>query len=456
MTRCGGGDYWSTIFFYRVKLHFGGDPPQLPSSSQLLSTGAMLPAQSCAAACTATSHQPALLQLAAKTAPEFMKTEEYLACHASLRAQAGAAAEPAGRPPCVRTMVWRLALPLLAAAHAATAAPPSVAGHTAIADAVVAAMNGPLSAGVPQLLALLDEKAAWCDPFPSCHHGKTNITSFLRSLPASTVAVGSVGGMMVTLSFSFPGSDASCLYTADQHLSWNLSSSTAGTEALTVNYVHWVYNASAFEASLGSCLGPAAAQAWQQHTRGGGGGDDHIVGGALHTSREDRSSDLKVVMDYVVSLQNSISAQALICDLLLPSARYCDPFPLSCAIGRSGCREMKGLPPDNSSSLPDIAAVLAAATTESTSEHCRAASVRPLMATGPVTGAMYLVYSSVSRGALGRAAKHRLHHTFAIWDLAPPNATAAPPDRQHRHRGAHGELVPLLSSFSWFMPDHNV
>ena len=343
-----------------------------------------------------------------------------------------------------------LVLPLLAllplrAAHAAAPLQPSLAEHTKTRDAIVAAMNGKLSEAVPQFLALLDEHdddARWCDPFPSCHYGMKNISVFLRSLPPSTdvallaepmVTVGTVGGMMTTLSFSFPGSDASCLYTADQHVSWNISRSTS-TDRPKVNYVHWVYNASEFEAATRGCRGPAAAQALREQW--------------FHGHTKERSNDLQVVKDYVVSLQYSVSSQALVCDLLLPASRYCDPFPRSCAIGRSGCREMKGLPPgDNSSSNLMINAAAAA------SEQCRPGSVRPLMATGPATGAMYLAYSSASRAAalLGQM-KHRLHHTFAIWQLAPPNNATG----SHRHRGAGGELVPMLASFDWFMPNHNV
>ena len=41
------------------------------------------------------------------------------------------------------------------------------------------------------------------------------------------VTVGSVGGMMSTVTFALPGDDASCLYTADTHWSWNLSTSSS-------------------------------------------------------------------------------------------------------------------------------------------------------------------------------------------------------------------------------------
>ena len=135
-----------------------------------------------------------------------------------------------------------------------------------------------------------------------------------------------------------------------------------------------------------------------------------------------------------------------VCDLLLPTARYCDPYPTDCALGRDGCRRMKGLPPDGGAPAPR-------GTLRAAGEQCRPSSVRPLMATGPATGAVYLAYSSAARHGAGGAVTHHLHHTLAIWDLAPPNGSAA---QRQRRRGRGGERVPMLASFSWFMPRRNV
>jgi len=85
------------------------------------------------------------------------------------------------------------------------------ADHAIVRDTIVAAFNNFTS--VPSKLgALLEEEADWCDPYPShCVHGKAAINKFLNSMPAGTdtillaapmVTVGSVGGMMTTLSFS--------------------------------------------------------------------------------------------------------------------------------------------------------------------------------------------------------------------------------------------------------------
>ena len=64
---------------------------------------------------------------------------------------------------------------------------------------------------------------------------------------------------------------------------------------------------------------------------------------------------------------------------------------------------------------------------------------------GPATGAAYMAYSSARRGKLfGRLGSHKLHHTWAIWELAPLNGSAPTPP------------VPMLASFDWFMPDRNV
>lgn len=120
--------------------------------------------------------------------------------------------------------------------------------HAVVRDAIVEAMND-FSSAPAKFLSLLEDDANWCDPYPACQHGKANISKFLHSMPPGTdtillpepmVTVGSVGGMMTTLSFSWPGAASSCLYSADQHVSWNLSSS-ATTGKPKLNYVRWVY-----------------------------------------------------------------------------------------------------------------------------------------------------------------------------------------------------------------------
>ena len=68
-------------------------------------------------------------------------------------------------------------------------------------------------------------------------------------------------------------------------------------------------------------------------------------------------------------------------------------------------------------------------------------SVRPLLPSGPITGATYIAYSSASRK--GGRLTHKLHHTWAMWDVAPSNSSQQAP-------------APMLASFDWFMPDHNV
>lgn len=303
--------------------------------------------------------------------------------------------------------------------------------HAAVRKVIIEAMNDFVTAPAA-LLSLLEDDADWCDPFPTCVHGKNNISTFLYSMPEGTdtvllaesmVTVGTVGGMMSTLSFSWPGADASCLYTADQHISWNLSSSST-VAVPKLQYVRWVYNASEFDEAIGTCLGPSAAARTSRWRR------THIQGGG-------READLEAVKEYVVSLQYNLSAQALICDLLVPTARYCDPYPVRCAVGRKGCREMKGLPPDGDD---PIEREHSPSTTQ-----CRPGSVGPLLPTGAITGAMYMAYSSATRSQIGgrHLLTHKLHHTYAIFELAPPNSTQHAP-------------APLLASFDWFMPDHNV
>ena len=118
-------------------------------------------------------------------------------------------------------------------------------------------LNPAVAAAPAKFLPLLEDGANWCDPYPSCHHGKANISAFLDGMPVGTdaallagpmVTVGSVGGFMSTVSFALPGTDPSCLYTADQHISWNLSSivsgARAGVAAPKLSYIRWVYNAS--------------------------------------------------------------------------------------------------------------------------------------------------------------------------------------------------------------------
>ena len=307
--------------------------------------------------------------------------------------------------------------------------------HAAVASTIIEAMNDFASAPA-QLLGLFDDDAddaAWCDPYPQgCARGKANISSFLHSMPAGTdtamlaeplVSVGSVGGMMTTLSFSWPGSHPACLYTADNYVSWNIT----GNAQPKVNYVRWVYNATEFDEAIGICLGQSAVHTVVQEA---------VASASGSASRE---PELQAVRDYVVGLQHSLAQEALICDLLTPTARYCDPYPTSCAYGRAGCRAMKGLPNDTSTME-----TRAGAASPSRQYQCRPGSVRPLMPTGPATGAVYLAYSSASRDqATGKLSSHKLHHTWAMWDLAPVGTTQRAP-------------APMLASFDWFMPDHNV
>ena len=311
------------------------------------------------------------------------------------------------------------------------------ADHAAVRDTIIAAFNN-FSSVPSTMLALLDAEADWCDPYPSCVHGTAAIGKFLSSMPPGTdtillaepmVTVGPVGGMMTTFSFSWPGAAESCLYTADQHVSWELATTTADSTP-TLAYVRWVYNASEFDEAISGCLGPAAARRAQS------GGE------------EDREADLQKVKDYIVSLQKSIPQQALICDLLVPTARYCDPYPVRCATGRSGCRAMKGLPP---SSPPSSSSPLGVEQqpVQSPSVQTRPASVRPLMPTGPVTGATYIAYSSAERNSRGKLAAHKLHHTWAVWELAPLNGSTPGP-------GLPTPPAPMLASFDWFMPEHNI
>lgn len=345
--------------------------------------------------------------------------------------------------------MWSVLLPmLLHVARATSKDEPSSPAHMAVRNTIIEAMNGPFAAAPAKFLPLLEDGANWCDPYPSCHHGKANISAFLDGMPVGTdaallagpmVTVGSVGGFMSTVSFALPGTDPSCLYTADQHISWNLSSivsgERAGVAAPKLSYIRWVYNASQWATALSACLGPATAAAripalapaWPT-----GRGASTGSGGA------GRTAELQAVKDYVVSLQFSVPAQALICDLLLPTARYCDPFPTDCAIGREGCRAMKGLPPN----VDEHAGV----TGTPASEQTRPASVRPLFPTGPSTGGMYLVYSSAKR--VGGRVDHKLHHTWAIWDLAPVGSNAA-------SNASRTAPAPMLASFDWFMPDYD-
>ena len=364
----------------------------------------------------------------------------------------------------------------VARATLAPAPGPPQYDHAAVRDAIVAAMND-FATAPSALLALLEDEAEWCDPFPDCVYGKENISAFLNSMPPGTdtvllaepmVTVGSVGGFMSTLSFSWPGKADDCLYTADQHVSWNVSTSntggTGGSGAAPpkLQYVRWVYNASEFDSAIQGCLGRQMAAVGPQMAAA------RVCRRTL-AATPGREADLVTVKDYVVGLQYSLAAQARICDLLVPTARYCDPFPVRCAIGRSGCREMKGLPPgeeaeaqpegqkgleaalplmaigSSASEIGSSASEIGSSASEigsSASEQCRPASVRPLMPTGPITGAMYIAYSSASRNALGTLS-HKLHHTWAIFELAPPNSSQPAP-------------APLLASFDWFMPDHNV
>lgn len=316
-----------------------------------------------------------------------------------------------------------------------------VGPHDTIAADIIDAMNH-YDRAPDRLLRLFGEAGGepeWCDPYPdSCHRGVSNISAFLQRMPAGTgsillaepmVDVGDVGGMMTTTSFSWPGNDPYCLYTADRYVSWSLAGREDSLQDSPpkINSLRWIYNATEFALAASRCLGPGA-----------------IHGSHATRVSRSRAHELEAVRDYVIGLQYSLADEALICDLLVPTARYCDPFPTSCAFGRAGCRFMKGLP-NATFETPARAGSLRSegdAAPPSRQYHCRPASVRPMMPTGPATGAVYLAYSSSERDEQGRLT-HELHHTFAIWDLAPADTPQTQP-------------APMLSRFDWFMPARNV
>ena len=105
---------------------------------------------------------------------------------------------------------------------------------------------------------------------------------------------------------------------------------------------------------------------------------------------------------------------------------------------------MKGLPPDNDSEglVPESPKT----DVGYRSLQTRPSSVRPLMASGPTTGAMYMVYSSAKRTTISGQLTHKLHHTYAIWDLAPVKMSAS----------GNEPPAPMLASFDWFMPEDNI
>lgn len=356
---------------------------------------------------------------------------------------------------CTLPFHYLLLLLLLGVLHRTSAAAVTDADHQAIRDTIVEAMNGDFSSAPAKYLALFEDDAvahnAWCDPYPACYRGLKNISIFLQSVPENTyvallpeamVSVGTVGGMMTTVSFSFNGERPSCLYTADTHVSWNITASTSTSATPKINVMRWVYNASEFATALHDCTNNAAYGAgaavggrWtdrMQRAEGGG-----------------RDADLQAVKDYVVSLQYSYPDQALICDLLVDGARYCDPFPESCAYGRNGCRAMKGLPPNTGARDGRVSAAASGGAAAGKGKgkgkgkgQCRPGSIRPMYPTGPTTGATYIAYSAVSRNSPAGPVKYTLHHTFAMWDLAPVNTS-------------HRSPAPMLASFDWFMPNHN-
>ena len=48
-------------------------------------------------------------------------------------------------------------------------------------------MNGELATnGFPKFLALLEEDSDWCDPYPTCYHGKANVAKFFATVPQGT------------------------------------------------------------------------------------------------------------------------------------------------------------------------------------------------------------------------------------------------------------------------------
>lgn len=310
------------------------------------------------------------------------------------------------------------ALPLLLVVAGCTAVPLPAAGvdpqHSAVRDLLVTVMNN--FSRVDDLLPMFDNSSEWCDPYPTCYQGLAgdkSIPAFLHSLPSGTQAMllpetmvinGPVAGLLCTVSFVFPGDSPSCLYTAEQHVSWRIRGAAAeagGGGVPQLEYLRWVYNASAFDVAARGCAGAAAPPAPRRASVPAPG-----AGAALQE-----------VYDYVLyQCQYSPQTWIRICDLLAPGARYCDPYPTDCVTGPAACR-----------------AELARA--GRSARWSRPSSVRPLMRSGPATGAMYVHFSEV-----GNDGAATLHRTFALWTLANSSSLA----------GVAAGPAPLLSRWDWF------
>lgn len=257
---------------------------------------------------------------------------------------------------------------------------------------------------VEELLPLFDDDSQWCDPYPLCYQGFAQISKQIRSLPIGTqslmlsepmVANGAVAGFLSTLSFSFPGEAPGCLYTDDQHVSWRLRG--GGDGAPKLDYLRWVFNPSVLQDSLRSC-----GLSSRPHTAGGG-----------------TEGEVRAVHDYVLPIMYSPQTFHLICDIIAPDGRYCDPYPERCVIGPDACRSNFG---DHSSG------------------QARPASIRPLMITGPSTGAFFVHFSTASRSGSTVRGLKLVHQTFALWTLANTTGRAA----------SAGAPTPLLSNWEWF------
>lgn len=272
--------------------------------------------------------------------------------------------------------------------------------HNAVRDLVQMVMNN--FSRKDELLSLFDEDSQWCDPYPLCYQGVANISQHLHSYPDDTESLlladpmvinGAVAGFMSTLSFSFPGDDDSCLYNDDQHVSWRLREADDGQ--LKLDYLRWVYNATTLADALRGCGSSTPVRA-----------------------AADTDGSVRAVHDYVLPLMYSPKTFPLICDIIAPDGRYCDPYPETCVVGPDACRTIF---------------------TEGSGQS-RPASIRPLMKSGPLTGAFFVHFSMASReGSTVHGTKHELHQTFALWSVANSSeaATGSAP-------------APLLSSWEWF------
>lgn len=183
-------------------------------------------------------------------------------------------------------MLQLLVLAAAAVAQAVGAGDGDTYDHAAVRDIIVDAMNGDYLSSHPPSTSLSpdgDNAVSWCDPYPTCYHGKPNISTFLHAMPKGTdtallpdplVTVGSVGGMTTVYSpsvFLVRATVASTLRmrtcrgpsaaagssstTMDRDGAGVLRKATTTTPQL--NYVRWVYNASELSRSLHRCLGPS-------------------------------------------------------------------------------------------------------------------------------------------------------------------------------------------------------